>query len=249
MKTAATETTITKFKPAIIFENDHFLAVNKPSGMLTIPDRHDETVPSLQKILNEKYGRIFTVHRLDKDTSGIILFAKDEVTHKYLSQLFEERKVEKYYQALVLGTPANATGTVDAPITENTVQRGVMIIHRRGKQSITGYQVMESFGNYSLLQFTLHTGRTHQIRVHMQHIGHPVLCDAVYGDGKPFLISTIKKKYKLSKQEEEEKPILNRLALHSYQLKFKDQQGEEHTLTAEHAKDIRALLQQLRKHN
>ncbi|MEP6674802.1 MAG: RluA family pseudouridine synthase [Ferruginibacter sp.] len=236
-------------KVDIIFENDHFIAVNKASGMLTIPDRHDDTIPSLQKILNEKYGRIFTVHRLDKDTSGIILFAKDEVTHKYLSQLFEERKIEKYYQAIVHGTPASPIGTVDAPITENTVTRGTMLVHRRGKPSITDYEVIESFGNYSLMQFHIHTGRTHQIRVHMKHIGHPVACDIIYGDGKPFLLSSIKKKFKLSKNEEEERPMLNRLALHSYKLEFKDAEGNRHSLSAEHSKDIRALLQQLRKKN
>lgn len=233
----------------IIFENDHFLAVNKASGMLTIPDRHDDTIPSLQKILNEQYGRIFTVHRLDKETSGIILFAKDEATHKYLSQLFEERKIQKYYQAIVQGTPVNLSGTIDAPIAENTVQKGTMLIHRRGKPSVTDYEVIESFGKYALLQFHLHTGRTHQIRVHMKHIGHPVACDAMYGDDKPLLLSSIKKKFKLSKNEEEERPILNRLALHSYKLEFIDTEGNAQSLSAEHSKDIRALLQQLRKRN
>ena len=176
-----------------------------------------------------------------------MLFAKDEATHKYLSQLFEERKIEKFYQAIVHGVPANPSGIIDAPITENMVQRGVMMVHRRGKQSITGYEVIESFGNYSLLQFQLHTGRTHQIRVHMQHTGNPIICDDVYGDGKPFLLSMIKKKYKLSKHDDEERPIVNRLALHSYKLQFEDHLGKYHSLTAEHAKDIRALLQQLRK--
>ena len=164
-----------------------------------------------------------------------------------MSQLFEERKIEKYYQAIVHGTPTNTTGTVDAPITENMVTRGTMLVHRRGKPSITDYEVIESFGNYSLMQFHIHTGRTHQIRVHMKHIGHPVACDETYGDGKPFLLSSIKKKFKLSKSEEEERPIVNRLALHSYKLEFTDAEGNKHSLSAQHSKDIRALLQQLRK--
>ena len=82
---------------SIVFENEDFIAVNKSAGMLTIPDRHDETQLSLYKILSERYGKIFIVHRLDRDTSGLILFAKNETSHKYLSQLFEKRNIEKIY--------------------------------------------------------------------------------------------------------------------------------------------------------
>ena len=86
-----------KNKLEIIFENDQFVAINKPSGMLTIPDRHDEILISLYKLLEKKYQKIFIVHRLDRETSGIILFAKDEATHRYLSGLFEQRNIQKFY--------------------------------------------------------------------------------------------------------------------------------------------------------
>ena len=119
-----------------------------------------------------------------------------------------------------------------------------MIIHKRGKASRTDYKVLEEFGKFSFVEFRIHTGRTHQIRVHMQHIGHPIVCDPVYGDGAPVLLSSLKKNYHLSKSEEEERPILSRLALHSYRIVFDD-----HNISAEPPKDIRALLQQLRKLN
>jgi 23S rRNA pseudouridine955/2504/2580 synthase/23S rRNA pseudouridine1911/1915/1917 synthase len=232
----------------IIFENEAFVAVNKPAGMLSIPDRTQSEV-SLKDLLIEKYGSIFTVHRLDKETSGIILFAKNEDTHKYLSKAFEERSVEKYYLGLVYGVPAQESGTIDAPIMEHPVQKGLMVVHTKGKPSVTDYELQENFGKYSLVKFRIHTGRTHQIRVHAKNIGNPIACDPLYGDGKPILVSSIKKKYKLSKSEEEEKPILNRVALHSYQLKFTDAGGQAFDLTALLPKDIRALVQQLKKNN
>ena len=229
-----------------VFENDDFIVLNKPSGLLSIPDREGKEV-SLKDLLQEKYGQIFTVHRLDRDTSGIIVFAKNETTHKHLSKQFEERQTEKIYVGLVIGSPANKKGSINAPIAENTVKRGMMIIHQRGKESLTDYEVIDDFGIYSWLQFRIHTGRTHQIRVHMKDIGHPIVCDELYGDGKPILLSGIKSKFKLSKKEEEERPILNRLALHAHKLKFTDTHGKVFELEAEVPKDIRATLQQLEK--
>jgi len=230
----------------IIFENDSFIAINKPAGLLSIPDR-EQTQTSLKDILLAKYGTIFTVHRLDKDTSGIILFAKNEAAHKYFSGLFEERKIEKYYLGLLHGYPSPKKGTIDAPISEHSLQKGLMVVHRRGKPSVTDYEVIEEHKSFSLVQFQLHTGRTHQIRVHCKNIGHPLACDELYGDGKPILLSSIKRKYKLSKHDEEERPMLNRLALHSYRLRFTDADGKIIDLVAELPKDIRALLQQLKK--
>lgn len=235
-------------KPAlsIVFENDDIVAIDKPAGLLTIPDR-TQSEKSLKDILIEKYGSIFTVHRLDKDTSGLVIFAKNEAAHKFYSQLFEERKIEKYYLGIVLGSPAASSGLIEAPISEHPLHKGLMTVHRNGKPSSTGYEVLEANKHYSLVSFQLHTGRTHQIRVHAKNIGHPLACDELYGDGKPVLLSSIKKKFKLSKHDEEERPIISRLALHSYQLIFTDREGNPVKLMAPVPKPFRALMQQLKK--
>lgn len=230
----------------IIFENDAFVAVNKPAGLLSIPDRFGKDA-SVKSILQEQFGKIFTVHRIDKETSGLIVFAKDEITHKDLSQKFEGRDVEKYYLGLVNGTLMHKEGTIDVPIIERPGKTTLMMTHKKGKPSVTDYKVMEEFGLYSWVQFQIHTGRTHQIRVHAKHLGNSIVCDSLYGDGQPILLSSIKRKFKLSKNELEERPILNRLALHSYQMKFTDVEGKFFDLEAPLSKDLKALLQQLRK--
>lgn len=231
---------------SIVFENDDFVAINKPSGLLSIPDRM-QSEPSLKDMLIEKYGSIFTVHRLDKDTSGLVVFAKNEATHKYLNKIFEEREVEKIYVGIVLGMPAEQKGLIDAPIAEHQTSKGMMIVHSRGKASQTGYEVLDANKHFSLVAFQLLTGRTHQIRVHCKNIGHPLACDPFYGDGKPVLLSSVKKKFKLSKHDEEERPMINRLALHSYSLKFSDEHGKLMELEAPIPKEFRALMTQLSK--
>lgn len=234
------------FHRLIIFENDDIVAINKPAGVLTIPDR-TQSERSLKDILIDKYGTIFTVHRIDKETSGLVIFAKNETAHKYYSSLFEERKIEKYYLGVVIGKPNSPAGIIDAAIAEHPVNKGMMVTHRNGKASSTSYEVLEANRFYSLVLFHLHTGRTHQIRVHAKHIGHPLACDPLYGDGKPVLLSSIKKKFKLSKDVEEEHPMLNRVALHSYKLSFKDPAGKNLELVAEMPKEFKALMNQLKK--
>ena len=233
-------------KELIIAETENWVALNKPSGLLSIPDREGKEV-SLKILLKEKYGDIYTVHRIDKDTSGLIIFAKNEVTHKHLSKQFEERHTKKIYQGLVLGSPALSSGSIEASIMEHPAQNGTMIVHRKGKEALTDYEVLADFGIYALIQFRIHTGRTHQIRVHMKDLGYPIVCDPLYGDGKPLLLSAIKSKFKLSKNELEERPILGRLALHAFQLSFTDPDGQTVELEAPLHKDMRATLQQLKK--
>lgn len=235
-----------KVSEFIVFENEDWVAINKPSGLLSIPDREGKEV-SLKIMLKEKYGDIFTVHRLDKDTSGLIVFAKSEATHRHLSLQFESRQTKKIYQGFVIGSLITTKGSINVPITEHPARNGTMIVHSKGKESLTDYEVLEDFGLYSYLQFQIHTGRTHQIRVHMKDIGHPIVCDTLYGDGKPVLVSSLKTKFKLSKDIEEERPILNRLALHSFQLEFKDVHEKQVKLEAALPKDMRATLQQLTK--
>ncbi len=231
--------------PEILFENDEFIALNKPAGLLSVPDRM-QSAPSLKDLLIEKYGQIFTVHRLDRETSGVIVFAKTAEAHQYFSVIFQERQVEKMYYGIVWGIPASPKGIIELPMLEHPAKNGTMIVHRKGKAASTGYEVLENFGKYSFLKFDLFTGRTHQIRVHMKETGHPILCDPLYGDGKPVFVSSLKRNYKHSGFEEE-KPILGRLALHAARLSFNDRHGKHYTFEAEMPRDLRALLSQMRK--
>mgnify|MGYP005812323875 CR=1 FL=1 len=235
-----------KLSDHIVFENDDFLAINKPSGLLSVPDREGKEV-SLKKLLQERYGSIFVVHRLDRDTSGLILFAKNETAHRHLSMQFENRQTEKIYNGLVMGAPMEPSGSIDAPIAEHPVKPGLMVINRKGKESLTDYELLENFGKYAWMQFRIHTGRTHQIRIHLKNIGHPIACDILYGDGQPILLSSIKSKFKLSKNELEERPLLGRLALHATRLKLQDLSAATLELEAPLSKDLRATLQQLQK--
>lgn len=236
-----------KITDFIIEENEDWIALNKPPGLLSIPDREGKE-ESLKQILREKYGNIFTVHRLDKETSGLIIFAKNEIAHKHLSLQFEERNTRKIYLGLVIGSPIEKSGKVDAPIGEHPGKNGTMIIHRKGKDSLTDYEVLETLGSYSWMRFRIHTGRTHQIRVHMKELGHPVVCDPVYGDGKSILLSSMKhKKFKLAKDVLEERPLLNRLGLHASELSLTGMKKDAITLEAPIYKDLKATIQQLTK--
>lgn len=232
-------------KPEIITETEDFVVLNKPSGLLSIPDMMQSEI-SLKDILKEKYGEIFTVHRLDKDTSGVIIFARNESSHKYLSELFSGRSVKKIYYGIVHGSPYDDKGHIDLPIAEHPVKKGKMMVNRKGKPASTEWEKMESFGRFSLIKFRIHTGRTHQIRVHMEHAGYPIICDPIYGDGQPVFLSSFKKKFHLGKFAEE-KPLMNRLALHASELGFEYANGEEYTLEAPLPKDFQAFLNQCRK--
>lgn len=234
-------------KVEIIYENEDLLIVNKPAGLLVIPDRFDNELPSLNRVLEKQTGhKVFVVHRLDRDTSGVICFAKTEEAHKFLSAQFQDHKVEKYYTGLVNGRVLQQEGSINAPITKHPANNGTMVIHKKGKESLTDYSIAEQWPLYTLLNFRIHTGRTHQIRVHTQSIGHPIVCDDIYGDGKPFLLSNIKKKYNFSLKKDE-RPLLNRLALHARKLVITGTDGNAITAEAPLPKDIKACVTQLNK--
>jgi len=231
-----------------IYEDDDLVIVNKPAGLLVIPDRFDALLPSLNKILEAKMGqKIWVVHRLDRDTSGVVCFAKNEQAHRYLSILFQERDVSKFYAGLVTGIVVPAEGRIEGAIAEHPAVNGKMIVAKKGKVAVTDYKVVEQWPLYALVQFRIHTGRTHQIRVHMQSIGHPLVCDELYGDGEPFLLSKIKRKYRLSEKDEVEKPLLSRIALHAYRLEFDKEDGTHIVAEADLPRDISACVKQLNK--
>lgn len=232
----------------ILFENEDMIVINKAAGLLSIPDRFDERLPSLSGMLEQRSGKIWIVHRLDKDTSGVIVFAKNEATHRFLSGQFLNRKTEKIYMGLVAGRIWEKEGTIETPVMEDPKKKGKMITGKKGKEAITQYEVLESFNLYTYLKIKIFTGRTHQIRVHLQSIGHSIAMDGIYGSGKPFYLSFIKKKYRTGKFQEEEKPLMNRMALHAFSLSFEDKNGQRLSFEAPLPKDFQAVLNQLRKH-
>jgi 23S rRNA pseudouridine1911/1915/1917 synthase len=175
----------------IIFENDDMLVVNKPAGMVVHPAAGHETgtlvhaalahAPEMEGIGGEH--RPGVVHRLDKDTSGLIVLAKNDRAHQWLQKQFKERKVKKIYLALVDGQPPTPSGRVDAPIGRDSSKRKQMAVvsASRGRQSVSEYFTEKRFEEHTLLKVHIHTGRTHQIRVHMGFLGCPVVGDSLYG--------------------------------------------------------------------
>jgi len=232
----------------ILYEDDCLIAVNKAAQVLSIPDRHRPELTNIYALLLEKYGEIFIVHRIDKDTSGVLIFAKTADAHKNLSEQFESRSTEKIYRALVIGCPFPEEGRIEAGIAHHPTHLGLMCISSKGKESITDYRVIEHFKNYSFLECKILTGRTHQIRVHLKHIGHPLVVDFQYGGKESFFLSEFKKrKFNLGKWDEEV-PMLSRVPLHAYSLSFNHPiSGEQMTVTSDIPKDMRAVISQLSK--
>ncbi|MBQ8471901.1 MAG: RluA family pseudouridine synthase [Bacilli bacterium] len=172
---------------SVVYEDDDLLVINKESGMVTHPapgNYEDTLVNALMGRFNLSHDEIRPgiVHRLDKDTSGLMLVAKNDFTHDKLSKMIQDKVVERYYLALVEGTFNHETGTIDAPIGRDPKFREKMTVTDiNSKNAITHFKVLERYKNYTLIECKLETGRTHQIRVHMKYINHPVVNDPLYG--------------------------------------------------------------------
>ncbi len=232
----------------IIFEDDAFLAINKPAGLLVIPDRYRKDLPNLRDILIEKYGQIFIVHRIDKETSGILLFARNPEAHRVLNNQFTDHTIEKVYVALVRGRLQHTAGSIKFPLAPHPKKPAMMVVSQAGKISITDYKVREAFRDYTLVEGKPRTGRMHQVRVHFAALGHPLAIDRLYGNKEPIFLSSIKPNYKRSGKDES--PLMDRLTLHAEKITFiHPASGQSQTLTAPLPKDFKAVIQQLRKHN
>lgn len=167
----------------IVYEDEHVIAVNKPRNMPVHPSRGNH-LPTVANAVRAYVGHPFVfraINRLDRDTSGIVLIAKDRLSGAKLYQAMKDRKFGKTYLALVDGTPKESHGVINAPIAREVEGGMKRVVRDDGKEAITEYEVIESEGNISKIKVTLHTGRTHQIRVHMAHIGHPLVNDFLYG--------------------------------------------------------------------
>lgn len=232
----------------IIYEDEHLLIINKKSGVLTIPDRFNRAAPSIYRILLSNYGQIFVVHRLDRDTSGIMMFAKDAETHRQLNIDFENNNIRRIYHTLVEGVILREEFEIDIPLRASKKQLGKTIPSAKGKPSLTLIKVLERFRNQTLVECELKTGRHHQIRVHLQSIGHPLLVDDLYGNRTSFLLSYIKSRVNLKKGTYEE-PIISRLTMHSRYLEITHPINQQRLkFEAPYQKDFAALIQLLKKY-
>lgn len=232
----------------LIHQDENYIFVNKSSGTLSIPDRYNTNLPNLKTILDDIFGEVYVVHRLDKDTSGIIMFAKNPEAHKFMNELFENQKIERIYHVISKGAFPFEEIDIDIPLLPNASDKNKVIPSARGKYSLTKIQLLQKFRFISLLRCELMTGRQHQIRVHLAAIGHPLLVDPLYSDNSEFYLSQIKKNYNTSKNEDNEKPLINRLSMHAYSLKFEDIfTNKEIYITVPYPKDFEIVLKQLKK--
>lgn len=232
----------------LLHEDEQLLVVSKPAGLLTIPDRFGNK-NSLLAALERQYGKVFVVHRLDRETSGILCFARNEAAHRHLSLQMEHHTADKFYFALLDGVLHHDEGEIDKPIGEHPGVPGKMAIVHTGKPSLTFYRAIERFQRFTLVEALIKTGRTHQIRVHFQSIGYPLAIDALYGRRSQFFLSEIKgKKYKSGKFTEEERPLMERTSLHAARLRITHPANNTvMEFNAELPRDFAAVLSQLRK--
>jgi 23S rRNA pseudouridine1911/1915/1917 synthase len=247
----------------VVWENDMFLAVNKASGVVVCPERWERAplppeMPQrepLNRLLEEARGeRFFVCHRIDRETSGLVVFAKTPEAHKRLSAAFEKRLVPKKYVVILHGRPLWKETVCDLPLLPNgNKKHGTIVDKSRGKPSQTLFRLLFSAGNYTVAEAEPHTGRTHQIRVHAAALGHPVVCDALYGPGRrsgtaaPVCLSAFKRGWRGDTFEE--RPLLARLGLHAAALTLPVECGvsEPWPLEAVLARDMAATITQIEK--
>lgn len=236
-------------QPELLYIDEDLIVVDKPPGIVSAPGQGGET--AVEDLLRGRGpvpadAPFRIVQRLDKDTSGVIVYARTLDAQRRLTEQFENRLVEKTYVALVCGHVAE-DGEIDAAIEVDKRAHEVRISPRRGKPSRTRYHVLERLPGNTLLECRPLTGRTHQIRVHLASIGHPLSVDPTYGGGECLLLSHYKRKYR-SNRSGEEKPLISRLTLHAQRLAFNHPRtGERVVFEAPLPKDLRAAINQLRR--
>jgi len=243
----------------ILLNDPDLVAVEKPAGLAAIPGR-GETDSVLERIAaqlglphkGETDPRVRVVHRLDKETSGVMLFAKNIETQRHLSHQFQNNQVEKEYLALVAGHPDSAEGEIDGSIGPHPNARTRMAVLKHGRPAFTRWKLEKRFRELSLLRVFPKTGKTHQIRVHLKHIGLPLAIDALYnpprkpGEPAGIFLSQFKRNYRPA--DRDERPLIARLTLHAERITFDHPKSGKTTIVAPLPKDFRVALAQLERH-
>lgn len=229
------------FRELIIFENDNYVVINKPPFVSTLEDRVDQyNILSLAKQEDPEFQ---VCHRLDKETSGALVLAKNPDAYRNMAMQLEARKVEKIYHAISHGIHDVEGLSVDVSLT--LPRKGIVRIESSGKPAKTLIKTGRAYKFHTLMICKPITGRTHQIRVHLSYLKAPIVNDDTYG-GKDIFLSDIKRKFNLGK-EVEEQPLIKRVALHAFSIKFNDVNGKELNIEAPYPKDLSVLVKQLEK--
>lgn len=207
--------------PPILFEDEWLIAFDKPSGLLVAPDRWDNTLDNLMRIVRELITpTCFNVHGLDRDASGVVLCAKTKDIRKTAGGMFESGRVVREFTAIVRGSPPpDNNGVITVPIAPDLRRPGCMrAAPEHGTPAETRYEVIERWSGFALLKVVPVTNRSHQVRVHLAAIHIPILADPIYGNGSGLYLSEIKPRYK--QKDSAEKPLIGRLALHAGRISF-----------------------------
>lgn len=230
---------------SVLYEDETLLVFDKAPGIATIPERHDDR-DSLRALASKEFGRVWTVHRIDKETSGVVLFARTADAHRKLNEQFRERTTKKNYLVIVEGMMEEEEMEVDIPLATDPGRSGRIRPSAGGKEAITILKRRELFNGFTLIEAQPLTGRQHQIRVHCKAVGLPLLVDSLYGERDAFYLSSIKKKYRSYGREEQ--PLIDRQTLHAASLTVEHPAtGKPVTFEATPPKDFRAVVTQLGK--
>lgn len=210
----------------IIWSDETLLVISKPPGLLSLPDGYDPALPHLKSELSPEFGPLWIVHRLDRDTSGVMVLARSAEAHRIINTQFQERSVRKVYKALVLGNPDWERKKIEQPLKINAGRRHRTVIdQKKGKPAVTRFSIRERFHQYCLLEAAPQTGRRHQIRAHLAGEGYPIACDSLYGNQKE--IRRVEIASPGSSGRWEGSPLLQRTALHASSLELIHPLNEE----------------------